>query len=96
MCRHCEREIDRRVRPGIVARAGMAAVRFYQFFITKPLHLLLGPGAGCRFEPTCSAYAYEAIRVHGFFKGCFLGMWRILRCNPFCEGGYDPVPERRK
>ena len=46
----------------------------------------------CRFTPTCSAYAMEAFRKHGFFKGLGLTVWRILRCNPFGKGGYDPVP----
>ena len=50
----------------------------------------------CRFTPTCSAYAVEAIRVHGCIKGTLLAVWRILRCNPFCKGGYDPVPEKKK
>ncbi|MEG1743575.1 MAG: membrane protein insertion efficiency factor YidD [Clostridia bacterium] len=50
----------------------------------------------CRFIPTCSQYAIEAFEVHGAFKGFFLSVYRILRCNPFCKGGYDPVPEKRK
>ena len=49
----------------------------------------------CRFTPTCSQYAVEAIKIHGAFKGGMLAVWRILRCNPFCKGGYDPVPEKR-
>ena len=49
----------------------------------------------CRFTPTCSAYAIEAIRVHGAFKGSALAVWRILRCNPLCKGGYDPVPPKK-
>ena len=48
----------------------------------------------CRFTPTCSAYAIEAFKKRGFFVGFILTVWRILRCNPFCKGGYDPVPER--
>jgi putative membrane protein insertion efficiency factor len=48
----------------------------------------------CRFTPTCSAYAIEAFQKRGFFVGFALSFWRILRCNPFCRGGYDPVPER--
>ncbi len=48
----------------------------------------------CRFKPTCSAYAIEAFQKRGFFAGMILTVWRILRCNPFCKGGYDPVPER--
>ncbi|MBR4762157.1 MAG: membrane protein insertion efficiency factor YidD [Clostridia bacterium] len=50
----------------------------------------------CRFTPTCSQYAIEAIRVHGAFKGSMLAVWRILRCNPFCKGGYDPVPPKKE
>ncbi|MBO7217652.1 MAG: membrane protein insertion efficiency factor YidD [Clostridia bacterium] len=50
----------------------------------------------CRFQPTCSAYAIEAIKVHGAFKGFFLSVWRILRCNPFAKGGYDPVPPKKQ
>lgn len=49
----------------------------------------------CRFIPTCSNYAIEAIKVHGAFKGSLLAIWRILRCNPLCKGGYDPVPEKK-
>lgn len=49
----------------------------------------------CRFTPSCSAYAAEAISVHGPFKGGFLAIKRILRCNPFCKGGYDPVPPKK-
>ena len=48
----------------------------------------------CRFTPTCSAYAVEAYSKRGFFVGTILTVWRILRCNPFSRGGYDPVPER--
>lgn len=48
----------------------------------------------CRFTPTCSAYAVEAFQKRGFFIGFILTVWRILRCNPFSKGGYDPVPER--
>ena len=50
----------------------------------------------CRFTPTCSAYAAEAIMVHGPFKGIWLAAGRLLRCQPFCKGGYDPVPPRRR
>ena len=48
----------------------------------------------CRFTPTCSAYAIEAFQKRGFFAGFILMTWRILRCNPFGRGGYDPVPEK--
>lgn len=46
----------------------------------------------CRYRPTCSAYALESIRKYGALKGSFLTLKRILRCHPFCKGGYDPVP----
>ena len=48
----------------------------------------------CRFTPTCSAYAIEAFQKRGFFAGFILMTWRILRCNPFSKGGYDPVPDK--
>ena len=63
-------------------------VRLYQKFISP-----LKP-ASCRFTPTCSSYAIEAFQKRGFFIGFALTVWRILRCNPFCKGGYDPVPEK--
>ena len=51
-------------------------------------------GNNCRFYPTCSMYAYHAIQKHGVMKGTYLGTKRILKCNPFFEGGMDPVPEK--
>jgi len=48
----------------------------------------------CRFAPSCSRYAIEAIHMHGAFRGSLLTIWRILRCNPFCAGGWDPVPPK--
>ncbi len=64
-------------------------VRLYQKYISP-----LKPPS-CRFTPTCSAYAIEAFQKRGFFVGFGLTVWRILRCNPFGKGGYDPVPERK-
>lgn len=61
-------------------------IRFYQKYISP-----LTP-ATCRFTPSCSHYAVEAIRKHGPFKGLALAVWRILRCNPWGGSGYDPVP----
>ena len=67
-------------------RVALAVVRFYQNAISP----LLPPA--CRYYPTCSAYAVEAIEKHGFFRGSLLAVKRILRCHPFHKGGYDPVP----
>lgn len=55
----------------------------------------LGCHSKCRFYPTCSNYMIEAIETHGLLKGSFLGIKRILRCNPFGKSGYDPVPRKK-
>ncbi len=60
-------------------------IRFYQIFIGPLLPRV------CRFEPSCSQYFLEALQKKGFCKGMIMGIYRILRCHPFCEGGYDPV-----
>ncbi len=65
-------------------------VRGYQRFISPFL------GDNCRFFPTCSAYMIEALQCHGAVKGLLLGIFRILRCNPLCKGGIDPVPPKGK
>jgi putative membrane protein insertion efficiency factor len=69
-------------------------IKFIEFYrrALSPLKII----PTCRFIPTCSEYAIEAIKVHGAFKGSLLSIWRILRCNPFCKGGYDPVPEKKR
>lgn len=68
------------------ARILIALIRWYQRSVS-PL-----AGARCKYLPTCSQYAVEAIARHGAIKGGALAIWRILRCNPFSRGGYDPVP----
>ncbi len=73
----------------IAARLLICLVRVYQWTI-RPLI-----GANCRFHPHCSAYAIEALATHGAIRGVWLTVWRILRCNPWHEGGYDPVPPPR-
>ena len=65
-------------------------IRFYQKFISPMFP------AKCRFYPTCSQYTLEAIKEYGAIKGTYLGIKRILKCHPFHEGGYDPVPKRKK
>jgi len=67
-------------------RTALALIRFYRRFISP------GLPPSCRFQPTCSEYADEAIARYGIIKGGRLAVWRILRCNPFGTGGYDPVP----
>ena len=68
----------------------IALVKFYQKFISPR------KTPCCRFEPTCSNYALEAFRERGAIVGFGLTVWRILRCNPACKGGYDPVPLKKK
>ena len=63
-------------------------IRFYRRFLS-PLKPRM-----CRFEPTCSAYALEALQRHGAVRGLWLALRRLLRCHPFCAGGHDPVPAR--
>ena len=70
-------------------RALLGAIRFYRRNISP-----MFPPC-CRFRPTCSAYALEAFSKRGFFVGLYLTVTRILRCNPFSKGGYDPVPEKK-
>ena len=61
-------------------------IRFYQKYLS-PLKT-----TKCPYQPTCSNYGLEAIQKYGAFKGGILTLWRIIRCNPFSKGGYDPVP----
>lgn len=67
-------------------RSLLAMIRFYK----KRISPALPPS--CRYQPTCSEYAYEAVEKYGIFKGGRLAAWRILRCNPFGGSGWDPVP----
>lgn len=62
-------------------------IRFYQKYLSE-----LKKHGTCKYFPTCSQYAIEALQKHGVIKGSLLAIWRILRCNPFSKGGYDPVP----
>ena len=68
----------------------LAVIRFYKRRISPYLPPM------CRYYPTCSSYAMEAIEVHGAFKGGFMALLRVLRCNILFPGGYDPVPSRNQ
>jgi len=68
-------------------KALLILVRAYRYALSPML------GQHCRFHPSCSAYTEQALQRHGVIKGLGLGLWRLLRCNPFSKGGYDPVPE---
>ena len=76
------------VQRAIVA-ALVLAVRAYQAILSPLL------GGRCRFGPSCSQYAVEALQTHGALRGLALAVWRVLRCHPFSAGGYDPVPPRK-
>lgn len=77
----------------MLKKLALKSIRFYQKYLSLDQSIFLGK-AGlkvCRFEPYCSEYTYQAIDKYGLIKGSILGCWRILRCNPFSKGGYDPV-----
>jgi putative membrane protein insertion efficiency factor len=70
----------------IFAKLLIVLVKGYQYSLSPLL------GSNCRYHPTCSSYTIEAIKLHGAGKGLLMGAWRIVRCNPFSKGGYEPVP----
>jgi putative membrane protein insertion efficiency factor len=71
-------------------------MRFLLLLLIRAYRLAISPLVGpcCRFEPTCSAYAEEALHTHGALRGTALTLWRLARCQPFGRGGLDPVPRR--
>ena len=71
---------------GYIGAAVLFVLKCYKRFVSPVL-----PHA-CRFEPTCSVYMYQAIQKKGLLNGVFLGIKRLLKCHPFCQGGIDPVP----
>jgi uncharacterized protein len=73
--------------PSWPARALMALVKGYRLMLSPWL------GNACRFEPTCSRYSLAALQKHGALAGSYLTVHRILRCQPWCDGGHDPVPD---
>ena len=77
---------------GITASAAVGLIRVYQLTASPILPAILGPSCGCRFYPSCSHYAAEAVATHGTLRGSFLAARRIIKCTPFHPGGHDPVP----
>ena len=77
-------------RPSVASRVLVALIAGYRRFVSP----LLAPR--CRFEPSCSAYALEAVRSHGALRGSWLAVRRVGRCHPFHPGGFDPVPPARQ
>jgi putative membrane protein insertion efficiency factor len=80
------------VHSSFVIRVLTLAIRAYQLTISPAQAFLFGANSGCRFTPTCSAYALEAVRGHGAVAGGFLAAKRICRCHPWGGCGHDPVP----
>ncbi|MBI4815481.1 MAG: membrane protein insertion efficiency factor YidD [Deltaproteobacteria bacterium] len=74
--------------PGVPSRVLMALLRGYQVSLSPLLHAV--GGGGCRFHPTCSAYAIEAVRKYGALAGSYRGLRRLMRCHPLHPGGFDP------
>ena len=75
---------------GLIKKILVFLIRTYQVTISPRFS-----HGSCRYTPTCSQYMLEAIEIHGVFKGCLLGIWRIMRCHPFSKGGWDPVPPKK-
>ncbi len=73
-----------------MTRILLRLLAFYKRWLSPALHSL--SHGGCKFEPTCSEYAADAIAAHGPLRGAVLAAWRLLRCHPFTPGGFDPVP----
>lgn len=71
-------------------------IRAYQIAVSPILSLLGGPGSGCRFTPTCSAYFLEAVEKFGIVRGSWLGLRRLARCHPWGGCGFDPIPEKKQ
>lgn len=83
-----------RLAAALPARGLLALIRLYQRTLSPALPALFGPACGCRFTPTCSHYAADAVREHGALTGAWLAARRLVKCTPLHPGGFDPVPPR--
>jgi len=88
MCVHLKDRANEIPAPSVPARLGLSLIWVYRHSLS------LFMGRGCRYAPTCSEYTEEAIRTYGLWAGGWIGLSRILRCNPMGASGYDPVPAK--
>jgi hypothetical protein len=84
--------LPKRRDPGLPQAAAVGLIRIYQRTASPLLPALFGAACGCRFYPTCSHYAAEAVWTHGMAKGAWLAARRVVKCTPLHPGGHDPVP----
>jgi putative membrane protein insertion efficiency factor len=81
-----------RLAMSLPARLLLGLIWLYRRTLSPALPAVFGPACGCRFHPTCAAYAAEAVRAHGALAGTWLALRRLLKCHPLHPGGFDPVP----
>jgi hypothetical protein len=74
------------------ARSLLSLIWLYRHSLSPVLPVVCGPGCGCRFHPTCAAYAADAVRTYGAMRGLWLAVRRLLKCHPWHPGGFDPIP----
>ena len=84
-----------RLGASLPARLLLGLIWLYRRTLSPALPAVFGPACGCRFHPTCAAYAADAVREHGAAAGAWLALRRLLKCHPWHPGGFDPVPPKR-
>ena len=85
-----------RLVTSLPSRCLLALIWLYRRTLSPVLPVVLGPGCGCRFHPTCAVFAAEAVRAHGAARGSWLSLRRLVKCHPLHPGGFDPVPPSRR
>ena len=73
----------------VIVKCLILIIRTYQYLLSPLV------GQSCRFHPSCSFYAIDAFKIHGLTYGCYLTLRRLFRCHPWCQGGLDPIPEKK-